>query len=129
MGSCCVYRPSSCVVRRASTIYLNIFSSETTGQNLTKLHQKHPLGRGNKRYRTEFRFHHYSSNVYQVMNLWPYWPSVIISLGRVFSFFKNKFFNRYWAIFPMARSIVFFPNFGEKFPISNKTKFLKISGY
>ena len=45
-----VRRRVSCVVN----IYINIISSETTGQNLTKLNQKHPWGRGNKRYRTEF---------------------------------------------------------------------------
>ena len=41
--------PSSCVVCHASCVvnnYINIFSSESTGQNLTKLHQKHPWGGG-----------------------------------------------------------------------------------
>ena len=40
--------------------YLKIFSSKTTDQILTKLHQKHQCIMGNKRYRTEFWFHHYS---------------------------------------------------------------------
>ena len=35
-----VRRRASCVVNN----YINIFSSETTGQNLTKLYQKHPWG-------------------------------------------------------------------------------------
>ena len=56
LGWSCVRRASSCVVNN----YINIFSSETTEQNLTKLHQKHPWGRGNKRYRMKFWFHHYS---------------------------------------------------------------------
>ena len=34
----------------------------------------------------------------------------------------GQFYSRYWAIFPMPKSIFFFPIYGGKFPISNQKK-------